>query len=334
LGESVVRTDQLTDSRSSVERPVSTHVNERVNGSSGTPTLSLIIAVRNDWWSLEGCLKSLAAQLNPPSFELIVVNDGSDGPIPESVQRDLAVHGAQVLHQPPSGVSAARNRGLKASKGSTLVFIDADTKLDALCLNSLCKVLSEHTARHYFQLRLVGDRSVLVGRAEELRLAALQRHLTLADGSIRYLNTAGFAVRRSSVDVENGLFDPSAVRAEDTLLLLNLMQGGELPFFVSTAIVQHAIPLTLLQCLRKDMRSVRLEKETYRIAAARGVRVRLTHRERLKMLVSMWRDSRRQSLGRMAWLVVVIRQALQRTISTVDQFRDRLQGHFNKRGSR
>ena len=329
-----MQTEQLTESRFSEECPVSIPVSDPPNASPGNPTLSLIIAVRNDWWSLEGCLKSIAAQVSPPSFELIVVNDGSDEPIPEPVQKDLEAHRAHVLHQPPSGVSAARNLGIKASKGSTLVFIDADTKLDTLCLHSLSKVLAEHTARHYFQLRLVGDRSVLVGRAEELRLSALQRHLTLADGCIRYLNTAGFAVRRSSVDVEQGLFDPAAVRAEDTLLLLNLMQGGELPFFVSTAVVQHAIPLTLLQCLRKDVRSVRQEKETYRIAAARGLRVRVTHRERLKMLVSMWRDSRRESLGQRAWLVVVTRQALQRTISTFDQFRDRLQWHFNKRGSR
>jgi hypothetical protein len=30
-----------------------------------------------------------------------------------------------------------------------------------------------------------------------------------------------------------GLFDPSALRAEDTLLLASLMQRGELPFFVT-----------------------------------------------------------------------------------------------------
>ena len=44
------------------------------------------------------------------------------------------------------------------------------------------------------------------------------------DGRIRYLNTAGFAIRRTAVNVEEGLFDPVAIRAEDTLLLANLMK--------------------------------------------------------------------------------------------------------------
>jgi hypothetical protein len=65
------------------------------------------------------------------------------------------------------------------------------------------------------------------------------------DGSIRYLNTAGFAIRRKGADVAAGLFEPVARRAEDTLLLANLMRRGQLPLFVPDAIVEHAIPLSL-----------------------------------------------------------------------------------------
>lgn len=36
------------------------------------------------------------------------------------------------------------------------------------------------------------------------------------------------------------------------------MQGGELPLFVPDAIVEHVIPLSLMGCLRKDIRSVYL----------------------------------------------------------------------------
>ena len=36
------------------------------------------------------------------------------------------------------------------------------------------------------------------------------------------------------------------------------MQGGELPLFVPDAIVEHVIPLALMGCLRKDIRSVYL----------------------------------------------------------------------------
>jgi hypothetical protein len=135
------------------------------------------------------------------------------------------------------------------------------------------------------------------------------------DGRIRYLNTAGFAIRRTRVDIEAGLFDPVALRAEDTLLLANLMERGELPFFVANATVQHSIPLSLMGCVLKDLRSAYLEGRTYDIIAAKGVKIRLSHRERLRILASMWKIAGQDSIGRSAWFVLVARQTLQRIVS-------------------
>ncbi|MGC1962793.1 MAG: hypothetical protein WA676_08665, partial [Candidatus Sulfotelmatobacter sp.] len=106
-----------------------------------------------------------------------------------------------------------------------------------------------------------------------------------------------------------------ALRAEDTLLLANLMQAGKLPLFVPEAIVEHEIPLSLIGCLRKDIRSVYLEGKAYDIIASKGVRIRVTHRERLRLLSAMWKTAGQPSIGRSAWVVLVARQALQRTIS-------------------
>jgi len=111
------------------------------------------------------------------------------------------------------------------------------------------------------------------------------------------------------VDIEGGLFDPVAVRAEDTLLLANLIKGGELPLFVPDAIVQHAIPLPLLACFRKDLRSAHLDARTYNIIDANGVRFRVSQLQRLRMLLSMWETSGQKSIGRSAWFVLAARQA-------------------------
>jgi hypothetical protein len=135
------------------------------------------------------------------------------------------------------------------------------------------------------------------------------------DGRIRYLNTAGFAIRRTRVDIEAGAFDPVALRAEDTLLLADLMQAGELPLFVPDAIVEHYIPLSVVACFRKDIRSAYLERRTYDLIASKGVRIRLTNRERLRLITSMWNTARLPSIGRSAWFVLVARQALLRMIS-------------------
>jgi len=155
----------------------------------------------------------------------------------------------------------------------------------------------------------------LVGRAEELRLQTIQNHRLQPNGCIRYLNTAGFAIRRSRVDTKRGIFDPAAVRAEDTLLLSDLTQAGELPLFVHDAIVQHATRLSLMATLSKSARSAYLEGRTYEIIASKGVRIRVSHRQRLRMLWSMWKTSGQHSIGRAAWFVLVAKQALQRIIS-------------------
>jgi len=100
------------------------------------------------------------------------------------------------------------------------------------------------------------------------------------------------------------------VRAEDTLLLARLIQNDELPLFIPEAIIHHSIPLSLLGCLQKDFRSAYLEERTYEIIASEGVKIRVSHRERLHMLRRMWTASKERSVGRTAWLVLTARQAL------------------------
>ncbi len=277
--------------------------------STTTPFFSIVIGVYNDWTALDRCLGSLAEQINRPSFEVIVVDDGSAEAAPESIRRWACSFPLTLVRQSHAGVSAARNRGIQSSKGLGLVFVDADCKFQPDCLATLAETITKSPRHSYFQLHLVGDRSGIVGRAEELRLITLQSHLLLPDGSIRYLNTAGFAIRRAKVDIEGGLFDPVAVRAEDTLLLATLIRAGELPVFVPNATVQHAIPLSLLECFRKDLRVAHLDASTYDIIAASGVRFRVGQQQRLRMLLSMWKTSGQDSIGRSAWFVLAARQA-------------------------
>jgi glycosyltransferase involved in cell wall biosynthesis len=281
----------------------------------GSPLLSVIIGVYNDWSPLDQCLRSLAQQTKTPSFEVIVVDDGSLQPAPDSIRQWSRCYPLTISRAEHQGVAAARNQGIQVSSGQLLLFVDADCRLHEDCLMKLAVRVTDSPRHHYFQLRLSGDSSTTVGRAEELRLLTLQNHLLQSTGCIRYLNTAGFAIRRSKVDSARGLFDPVARRAEDTLLLADLMQSGELPLFVPEAIVQHAIPLSLVSFLRKAVRSAYLEARTYQVISYKGVRIRVSHGERLRMLVSMWKTSRDPGIGRSAWFVLVIRQALQRVVS-------------------
>jgi cellulose synthase/poly-beta-1,6-N-acetylglucosamine synthase-like glycosyltransferase len=276
---------------------------------------SIIIAVYNDWAMVEGCLQSLARQTKAPSFEVIIVDDGSTEIVPEFICNPTYLFPSTLIRQSHTGIPSARNHGACTSKGAVLLFVDADSRLDANCLAALSSAIDRSPQDHCFQLRLVGNCSSLVGRAEELRLSMFQNHTLQPDGRIRYLNTAGFAIRRSGAHIETGVFNPAALRGEDTLLLANLMQVDALPRFVPEAVVEHYIPLSFMECLRKDIRSAGLEAGAYGSIASKGVKIRVTHRERLRLLRSTWKAAGQSSIGRSAWLALVVRQAFKRALS-------------------
>jgi glycosyltransferase involved in cell wall biosynthesis len=296
--------------------------------SDQPPRFSFIVAVYNDWAMLDGCLQSLTNEEKDIPFEVIVVDDGSQEPAPEYIQRWSGCYPLTVLKQDHAGISVARNRGVQRSKGPVLVFVDADSRVQVNCLAALASAVGDFPEHSYFQLRLIGDGSGTIGRAEDLRLMALQTSLLQPDGCIRYLNTAGFAVRRGKLDAEESLFDPTVLRGEDTLLLANLIQRGELPLFVPDASVQHTVPLSLIACLRKDIRSAYLEGRAFDMIASKGVRIRMSNRERFRALWSTWKASGQGSIGRSAWFVLVARQLIQRMIPLIFRsFRIRSKSH-------
>lgn len=87
-----------------------------------SPTLSVIIPVKEGGAVFRQCLASLA-QLEPRPLEVIVVADGpSDGSAEVAEQA-----GAKVLRLPSSrGPAAARNAGAREARGEVLLFLDAD----------------------------------------------------------------------------------------------------------------------------------------------------------------------------------------------------------------
>lgn len=87
------------------------------------PAVSCILAVHNGRQYLAEALSSLRAQSRPVD-EIIVIDDGSTDDTPEIAQR----FGPPVrcIRQRNAGQSAARNHGVRASRGEMLSFLDCD----------------------------------------------------------------------------------------------------------------------------------------------------------------------------------------------------------------
>lgn len=92
--------------------------------------ISIIIPVYNTKEYLSTCFNSIIAQLFT-DWECILINDGStdeSGCICDIyVKQDARF---KVFHTPNKGVSAARNFGIKESKGEYITFIDSDDYID------------------------------------------------------------------------------------------------------------------------------------------------------------------------------------------------------------
>ncbi|MBV8865413.1 MAG: glycosyltransferase family 2 protein, partial [Acidobacteriaceae bacterium] len=114
-----------------------------------TPIFSVIIAAYNDWAPLDRCLTSLSDQTSGPSFEVIIVDDGSRHPIPQPLlNRSYPV---TLIRQSHAGIPAARNSGVKASQGSILLFVDADCNVQPGCLAILDSTIASNPQQNSFQ---------------------------------------------------------------------------------------------------------------------------------------------------------------------------------------
>lgn len=87
--------------------------------------ISVIIPCHNQARFLSEAIGSVLSQ-RYSSFEIVVVDDGSTDDTFEVASRYRQVRCVRQINQ---SLSAARNAGLGASKGSYLVFLDADDRL-------------------------------------------------------------------------------------------------------------------------------------------------------------------------------------------------------------
>ena len=101
---------------------------------SVVPLVSVIVPIYNSESSIELCLKSLVNQ-TLQNIEIILINDGSIDSS-EDICKRFQRNDERIIYifQANSGVSSARNNGLKAAKGEYIAFCDSDDtySLDAL----------------------------------------------------------------------------------------------------------------------------------------------------------------------------------------------------------
>lgn len=106
------------------------------------PFVSIVIPTYRDWFRLNLCLQSLADQSYPKErFEIIVVNNLPEDHLPAEFELP---ENCFLIEEKKPGSYAARNAGLKVSKGEIIGFTDSDCIAEKNWIGNAVTFLSDH----------------------------------------------------------------------------------------------------------------------------------------------------------------------------------------------
>lgn len=102
------------------------------------PLFTVIIPLYNKEPHIKRAIDSVLAQ-TVQDFELVIVDDGSTDNGPEVV-KSFRNSKIIMIRQKNSGVSAARNRGIKEARANLIAFLDADDEWSPLFLETVLRL--------------------------------------------------------------------------------------------------------------------------------------------------------------------------------------------------
>jgi len=247
----------LPDSAFEVDR--SHHSASPVDGES---LVSIIIPCYNGEAYLQEAIESALSQTYQP-VEVIVVDDGSTDRSPEIAQK----FPVRYIRQPNRGLTKSRNLGVRKSRGSYVVFLDADDRLKPDAIKTGLRVLAEHpecamaVGDHIF----VSHEGRQIAGSRKECLPASHYEALLKSNFIEMISTVLF---RRSVLEDVGGFDTRLRVAEDYELYLRIARDYPIcchstvvaEYRMHQANASHNSALMLaatLQVLRSQQRYVR-----------------------------------------------------------------------------
>jgi glycosyltransferase involved in cell wall biosynthesis len=191
------------------------------------PLVSIVVPTRNRAALLDRLLVSFRS-LRHPSWEAIIVDDGSVDRTPSVVER-FRSDGMPVRYyfQLRSNASVARNRGISEAHGEVLAFIDDDCEATPNWLGSLAQALETNP-------QALGVQGKTITNLEAA--TPFTRQIEQLSGGQPY-RTCNVAYRRQ-VLVDLGGFDPLLVRGEDIALSMRVLERGSI-VFDPDAVVSH-----------------------------------------------------------------------------------------------
>ncbi len=225
------------------------------------PSVCACVCTHNGAATLPECLNALAGQtLDPRRFSVLIVDDGSTDATPDVARRWQAAHphlNGRSIRQAPSGLSAARNAGIREANAPIVAYIDDDAFAAPGWLEGIVDAFEAFPAAAAMggEVRVRWSTSKPRWWHDELdevfnRFRPADEPMTLDFPRLPY--GCNFAVRRDTAirlggfRTDLGRQGGALLAAEETDLLLRILEAGHPIAYWPSAMVEHlAMPSRL-----------------------------------------------------------------------------------------
>ncbi len=276
-------------------------------------TFSIIIPTYNRISHLELCLESIAALDYPKdSFEVIVVDDGSDQNPEDVIGAFKGTLDIRLIHQDHRGPASARNTGATAGKNEYVVFTDDDCAAFPDWLSRFAVNFADHPDYGIGGHTLNGLLRNPYSAASQLLIDYLYSYFNSNNRKARFFTSNNLAFPRKQF-LEIGGFDATFPRAagEDRELCYRWMKHGLELAYTPDVKLYHRHPLTFRMFLRQHFNYGRGAFAYHQIRALRNIEpIRIEPFSfYLNLIRYPFREQRSHSCGLLALLMGITQLA-------------------------
>ena len=226
--------------------PISQDTHEQSAPLISAGSISVIIPVFGDLYSIEQCLESLPAE-SGRNLQVLLVDDGSPRPVAEKLDLPgIRWHRLETNHGPGHAI----NRGLEETAGCWVVVLNSDVLICPGCLDRLIDALEERPeydfavakilqANEPFAVDSTGDGMLLGGAAYRIGHDEVDGRVMSLPRPILSATTTASAYRRTVLEDVGGFDEDFFGFMEDLDLSLRARLRGYRGLYVPSAVVYH-----------------------------------------------------------------------------------------------
>ncbi|MFM8283686.1 MAG: glycosyltransferase family 2 protein [Planctomycetaceae bacterium] len=201
---------------------------------------SVIIPTFNRPRGLEACLDALAEQtVLSGSFDVVVVDDGSETPLALDPGRWAAKFDLTLLRQHNTGPAAARNRGVAESCGELLAFTDDDCLPAPTWLEKLVAAVREHPEALVGGSTVNGLKDDLFAETSQLIVEMVYQHFNRDPADAYFLASNNMGCHRKAFLAVGGFDRRFRAAAEDREFCDRWRMAGRRLWWIRDAVIEH-----------------------------------------------------------------------------------------------